>query len=77
MDWLDAFLKSEDDDGKKPKPNTHERVTKDEAVCRLRAAGYADEANELDVWRDVNGNNWGWDGWIRGAYPGVVATIWP
>jgi hypothetical protein len=53
------------------------QVTKDEAIERLRNAGYEQEAAELDQWRDANGNNWGWDGWIRGAHPHVVNTIWP
>jgi hypothetical protein len=52
-------------------------VTKEEAVRRLIAAGFQQEANELVNWRDQNGNNWGWDGWIRGAHPQVVAVIWP
>jgi hypothetical protein len=55
----------------------HESVTKDEAVQRLRDAGYGDIAFELDNWRDINGKNWGWDGWIRGAYPAVIDVIWP
>lgn len=56
-------------------PNT-EVITKDEAVRLLRNAGFAQEANELDAWRDVNGNNLGWDGWIRRQFPHLVATIW-
>lgn len=52
-------------------------VTKGAAVQRLRAAGFVQEANALEAWRDANGNNWGWDGWIRHAFPHVVATIWP
>jgi hypothetical protein len=52
------------------------RVKKDEAVRRLRAAGFNQEAKQLDTWRDVNGNNWGWDGWVRKALPHIVATIW-
>jgi hypothetical protein len=52
-------------------------VTKDEAVRRLRAASFTYEADELESWRDANGNNWGWDGWIRTTHPHVVATIWP
>jgi hypothetical protein len=55
-----------------PGPNS---ITKDEAVWRLRAARFTQEADELEAWHD--GNNWGWDGWIRGAHPHVVATIWP
>lgn len=54
----------------------HERVPKEEAIRRLRAAGYQDIANELEKWRDTNGDNWGWDGWIRGAYPIVIDVIW-
>jgi len=55
---------------------TTEAVTKDEAVRRLRAAGFRLEADQLEAWRDTNGNNWGWDGWVRGAHPHVIATIW-
>jgi hypothetical protein len=51
-------------------------VTKGEAVRRLRAARLTQEADELEAWRDANGNNWGWDGWIRGTHPHVVAMIW-
>lgn len=54
----------------------HETVPKHEAIRRLRVAGYEDIANELEHWRDHNGNNLGWDGWIRGAYPIVVDVIW-
>jgi hypothetical protein len=56
-----------------PGPNP---ITKEKAVRRLRAARFTQEADELEAWRDTNGNNWGWDGWIRGAQPHVVATIW-
>lgn len=55
----------------------HEPVSKDEAVQRLKDAGYEGVANELKNWRDLNGNNLGWDGWIRGAYPVVIDVIWP
>jgi len=58
-----------------PVPNTT-AVTKAEAIRRLRAAGFAMEADQLDAWRDANGNNWGWDGWIRRSQPHVVPTIW-
>lgn len=51
-------------------------ITKDEAVRRLHVAGHSAIADELEVWRDANGNNWGWDGWIRGQHPHVVATVW-
>lgn len=53
------------------------RVSKDEAVIRLRSAGMTQEAEELDRWRDANGRNWGWDGWIRRAHPQAISTIWP
>jgi hypothetical protein len=52
-------------------------VTKEEAIRRLRAARFMQEADQLAAWRDANGNNRGWDGWIRGAHPHVVETIWP
>jgi|HubBroStandDraft_2_1064218.scaffolds.fasta_scaffold242801_2 hypothetical protein len=55
----------------------HEQVQKDEALRRLRSGGYGIEADELERWRDANGNNWGWDGWIRKAHPHVVGTVWP
>jgi hypothetical protein len=54
-----------------------ERVEKEMAVRRLRDAGLAHEAEALERWRDANGNNWGWDGWVRGAHPEVVDVIWP
>lgn len=54
-----------------------ESVTKAEAVRRLRAAGLIHEADELEAWRDTNGKNWGWDGWVRGAHPQAVSVIWP
>lgn len=57
-------------------PNTTV-VTKAEAIRRLRAAGFTIEADQLDAYRDKNGNNWGWDGWIRRSQPHVVNTIWP
>jgi hypothetical protein len=58
------------------KGTEHEPVTKEEAIRRLRTAGYRDIATELEHWRDLNGNNLGWDGWIRKAYPIVVVVIW-
>ena len=54
-----------------------EPVEKDEAVRRLREAAFNHEAEELDQWRNANGNNGGWDGWIRGAHPELVDVIWP
>jgi hypothetical protein len=51
-------------------------VKKDEAVRRLRDAGFALEADQLDAWRDINGKNMGWDGWIRRSHPHVVPKIW-
>ncbi len=56
---------------------TTNSVAKDEAVRRLRAAGFNREADLLDDWRDINENGWGWDGWIRGAFPDVAPIIWP
>ncbi len=53
------------------------RVTKEKAISRLRDAGLTKEADALKTWRDRNGNNWGWDGWIRRAHPHVVSKIWP
>jgi len=53
-------------------------VPKTEAIRRLRAAGFAIEADQLDAWRNQKrGNNWGWDGWIRKNHPRVVHTVWP
>jgi hypothetical protein len=54
-----------------------ERVSKAEAIRRIRAAGFDHEVNELDAWRTRIGDNKGWDGWIRGKHPHVVAAIWP
>ena len=53
-----------------------QNISKEEAVRRLRGAGFASEADALDAWRSDPGNNWGWDGWVRKAFPHVVATIW-
>ena len=53
------------------------RVTKVEAIQRLRAAGLKLEAEQLNAWRDANKRNWGWDGWIRGMHPHAVPAIWP
>jgi hypothetical protein len=52
-------------------------MTKAQAIQGLRQAGFPQVAAVLDGYRDVNGNNWGWDGWIRGHFPGVVATVFP
>jgi hypothetical protein len=52
-------------------------VTKEEAVQRLINAGFTQEADDLVNWRDLNGKNWGWDGWIRGTHPHVVPVVWP
>jgi hypothetical protein len=52
-------------------------VTKDEAIKRLRDAGYSHEANELEEWRDKNGKNWGWDGWIKKEHKQLKEIIWP
>ena len=57
-------------------PANSQAITKDEAVRRLRAAGFIREADELDTWHDKNGNLWGWDGWVRGHYPHLIETIW-
>ena len=51
-------------------------MTKELALQRLLDAGFVQEANELESWRDKNGNNWGWDGWIRKAHPHIISTIW-
>ncbi len=52
-------------------------ATKEDAIQRLIDVGFQQEANELESWRATNGKSWGWDGWIRGAHPHVIATIWP
>jgi hypothetical protein len=51
------------------------RVTKDEAIRRLDAAGHANAAEQLRQWRNERGNNWGWDGMVRGKFPDLVPTI--
>jgi len=51
-------------------------ITKAEAIQRLRNAGYKREAHQLQDWRDKNGRNWGWDGWIRSVHQHVVLTVW-
>lgn len=58
------------------KPN-HKAVSKAEAIRRLRSAGHSREAEELEAWRDINGNNWGWDGFVRREWPDLVDVIWP
>lgn len=55
----------------------HASVTKDEAVGRLRAAGHKSAADRLNEWRDKNGKNYGWDGYIRRAEPTLVRIVWP
>lgn len=58
-------------------PREARMVTKEDAIQRLLAARFVHESNELQEWLNNDGNNQGWDGWIRGAHPHVVATIWP
>jgi hypothetical protein len=60
-----------------PTPRQGSRVSKDEAVQRLLAAGHAAEAKKLQNWRNKNGTNWGWDGHVQGMYPALVPIIWP
>ncbi len=52
-------------------------MTKAEAIQALEAAGHVDTAHRLDAWRDKDGNNLGWDGWLRGEFPEVVAHVFP
>jgi len=52
------------------------RITKDEAGKRLDAIGHRNEAAELKHWRSSRGNNWGWDGWLRGQYPSLIDAVW-
>ena len=52
-------------------------ATKNEAINRLRAAGFENEADELEAWRNNYGNNQGWDGSIRRRHPHVIHVIWP
>jgi hypothetical protein len=52
-------------------------VSKSEAVRRLRAANHGSEADALARWTNANGNDWGWDGWVRVTYPEFVRLIWP
>lgn len=64
---------------KTPRPASHSgpRVSKDEAVQRLLAAGRTAEAARLRSWRNKNGTNWGWDGHVRGTDPTLIPVIWP
>lgn len=48
------------------------RNKKDIAVSRLRAAGYKAEASALEVWRNRLGDDGGWDGHVRRAFPNLV-----
>lgn len=52
------------------------RVSKEEAVKRLAAAGFGADSERLASWRNKNGNNWGWDGWVRGNLAHHVDRIW-
>ena len=49
-------------------------VTKKEAIGRLDAAGHRRAAAQLSGWRNKLGNDWGWEGWFRGEYPGLIDT---
>ncbi len=51
-------------------------TTKPQAIRRLREARAEREARLLEAWRDKDGRNLGWDGWVRGNHPDVVAIIW-
>ena len=52
-------------------------ICKEEAIERLASAGHSTAAERLRTWRDKNGKNWGWDGYIRHAEPDLVPIIWP
>src|SRR5262249_8914042 len=52
------------------------QVTKTIAEQRLDAAGHKNPAEQLRRWRNKRGNNWGWDGWVRGEYPALVSVVW-
>jgi hypothetical protein len=58
-------------------PHAKSRTSKEEAINRLISAGHRAAAERLRQWRDRNGNNWGWDGYIRRAEPTLVPAIWP
>jgi hypothetical protein len=51
--------------------------TKQQAIEILQRIGHNIAANALENWRNTNGNNGGWDGWLRGAFPTLVGIIWP
>jgi hypothetical protein len=51
-------------------------VTKDEAIKRFAAAGRSDAAAWLQQRRNLVGNNWGWDGWVRRNYLELLDIIW-
>lgn len=55
----------------------HDEVSKAEAVRRLRQAHLNNDADELEAWRNADGNDQGWDGWFRGNRPDPVDIIWP
>ncbi|WP_336791171.1 hypothetical protein [Paenibacillus sp. MMO-177] len=45
---------------------------KREIIDRMISDGHHDAAKELDRWRDHRGNHWGWNGWLKGAYPSLA-----
>lgn len=53
------------------------RVTIDEAIRRLKAAGLFKWAKYLEGWRNKKDKKGGWDGHIRGIAPHLVPIIWP
>jgi len=52
-------------------------VTKDDAVESLRTAGAHAEAGMLEKWRNRDGTNGGWDGYLRGSWQHLVPIVWP
>jgi len=54
-----------------------DEVSWQEAVRRLKAAGYDRIAAWLHDWRNKDGTKGGWDGSIRRRFPGSVPVIWP
>jgi hypothetical protein len=51
--------------------------SKQEAIAILKTSGHKNIANTLENWRNIKGENGGWDGWLRGAFPTLVGIIWP
>ncbi|MDH4620025.1 hypothetical protein [Brevibacillus sp. AY1] len=41
------------------------RISKEKAIARLVNAGWHEIATVLEQWRNKDGRNWGWNGFIK------------